>query len=495
MNDKLNDALNGISDRHIEEAAGARKRVRPYWIGAVAAVLALAVLVGILWNPKGALPTVLGTEPADAGDPVSPQSPSLLKLANMVSAAKYPKMAPMPEWSDFEDYEDYDAAYDLWRQDQREQYDQPDGYADSLTDYFQKSIAAFLTGQENEACSPVNVYMALAMLAECSDGGSRQQILDLLGADSIESLRTQAGLLWNAHYSADGQTTLTLSNSLWLDESYDFHEALTDLLADSYYASAFHGDLGTDEMNRQLQTWLDSQTGGLLTEQAGNVKMSPATVFALASTIYFSAGWSKEFSESATSDEVFHCTGKELVTPFMHNSFTGTYYRGENFGAIYLDMTGNNRMWLILPDEGVTAAEVLESGDYLEMTLAPDAWDSRQRCKIHLSLPKFDVVSQSDLSGSLAEMGITDVFDPAVSDFSPTTDTGNLYVSEVNHAARVTIDEEGCVAAAFTVILTEATGSPMDTDPEIDFTLDRPFAFVVSSRDNLPLFAGTVVEP
>lgn len=423
MNDKLNDALNGISDRHIEEAAGAKKRGRPYWIGAVAAVLALAVLVGILWNPKGALPTVLGTEPADVGTPVSPQSPSLLKLANMVAAAEYPEMAPMPEWSDYEDYEDYDAAYELWQQDQKTQYGQPDGYADSLADYFQKSIAAFLTGQENEACSPVNVYMALAMLAECTDGVSRQQILDLLGADSIESLRTQAGLLWNAHYSADGQTTLTLSNSLWLDEGYDFHEALTDLMADSYYASAFHGDLGTDEMNRQLQTWLDSQTGGLLTEQAGNVEMSPATVFALASTVYFSAGWSEEFSESATSDEVFHCADKELVTPFMHNSFTGTYYRGENFGAVYLDMTGNNRMWLILPDEGVSVAQVLESGDYLEMTLDPGSWDDRQRCKIHLSLPKFDVTSQSDLCGSLAEMGITDIFDPTVSDFSPMTGT------------------------------------------------------------------------
>ena len=495
MNDKLNNALSEISGRHIEEAADAKKKRRPYWIGAVAAVLAVAVLAGILWNPGGKLPTVLGTKPANIGDPVSPQSPSLLKLANMVSAAEYPEMAPIPNYLAYEDYKDYEAAYTLWRQDQKTQYDQPDGYADSLADYFRKSISTFLSGEENGACSPVNVYMALAMLAECTDGGSRQQILDLLGADSIESLRTQAGLLWNAHYSADGQTTLTLSNSLWLDESYDFHEALTDLLAGSYYASAFHGDLGTNEMNRQLQTWLDSQTGGLLTEQASNVEMSPATVFALASTVYFAAGWDRDFSKSATSDALFHCTDKELMTPFMHDSFTGTYYWGENFGAVRLEMTGSNSMWLILPDEGVTVAQILESGDYLEMTLAPDAWDRRQCCQIHLSLPKFDVVSQSDLCDGLMEMGITDVFDPTVSDFSPTTDAGNLYVSEVNHAARVTIDEEGCVAAAFTVLMMEATGMPQSPDREIDFNLDRPFAFVVSSRDNLPLFAGTVVEP
>lgn len=493
MNDKLNNALNEISDRHIEEAAGAKLKRRPYWIGAVAAILAVAVLAGILWNPGGKLPNVPGTEPSDAGNPVSPQSPSLLNLANMVSAAEYPEMAPMPNYLDYEDYTDFDAAYTLWLQDQKAQYDQPDGYADSLTDYFRKSIAAFLSAEENGACSPVNVYMALAMLAECTGGESRQQILDLLGADSIESLRAQAGFLWNAHYCADGTTTLTLGNSVWLDDGYAFKEALTALLADSYYASAFHGDLGTDEMNRQLQTWLDSQTGGLLTEQANNVELSPDTVFSLASTVYFAAGWDEKFSENATSDAFFHCADKELTTPFMHNSFAGTYYWGDNFGAVRLEMTGSNGMWLILPDEGVTVSEVLESGDYLEMTLNPGAWDRRQQCTINLSLPKFDVVSQRDLCDGLMEMGVTDVFDPTVSDFSPTTDREYLYVSQVNHAARVVIDEEGCVAAAFTVIMIEATG--MCPDRVIDFKLDRPFAFVVSSRDNLPLFAGTVVEP
>ena len=30
---------------------------------------------------------------------------------------------------------------------------------------------------------------------------------------------------------------------------------------------------------------------------------------------------------------------------------------------------------------------------------------------------------------------------------------------------------------------------------EIDFTVDRPFLFVISSQDNLPLFAGVVTEP
>ena len=104
------------------------------------------------------------------------------------------------------------------------------------------------------------------------------------------------------------------------------------------------------------------------------------------------------------------------------------------------------------------------------------------------------MVSKTDLVNGLQELGITDVFDHTVSDFTPITDTPQLYVGGATHAARVTIDEEGCLAAAFTVLLVYGTGmSPQP--PEMDFTLDRPFLFVISSRDDLPLFVGTVAEP
>ena len=183
------------------------------------------------------------------------------------------------------------------------------------------------------------------------------------------------------------------------------------------------------------------------------------------------------------------------MTPFMNQTFTQyTYYWGENFGAISLGLTGNNKMWLILPDKGHTVEEILESDDYLRMTLEPGSWENQKVYKINLSLPKFDVVSQQDLIEGMKNLGVTDIFNSEISDFTPMTETPNLYLGQINHAARVAIDEEGCIAAAFTVIATYGTGMPADLK-EIDFTLDRPFLFVVSSRDNLPLFAGVVNEP
>lgn len=487
MNEKMNEALNEIRDEYIDEAAKAKKR-RPYWFGAVAAVLAVVILVSVLWKPRHNLPDdtnpiLQGTEPG----------PGELFFADLVAAPNYPKMAAKP---DYWDYSDEDAYYDelrAWRQEVNAFYDQPEGYADSLTDYFSASIREFLIGDENQAYSPLNVYLAMAMLAETANGSSRQQILDLFGVATIEELRTQAGYIWNAHYRNDGETTSLLANSVWLDQEYSFHRDTLGTLADSYYASAFHGDLGTKEMNEQLRSWLDAQTGGLLQDQLAELELDPQTVFTLASTVYFTAGWEDKFSENKTADAVFHCADEDLITPFMNRSFMGTYYWAENFAAVALELTGSNSMWLILPDEGYTVADILESDDYLELTLDPYAWENQKYLTIHLSLPKFDVSNDMNLIEGMKNLGVTDIFDYQAADFSPMTDATGLYVGKIVHAARVKIDEEGVEAAAYTVIaVPEGTAPPED---EVDFVLDRPFLFIVSSQDNLPLFAGTVAEP
>ena len=71
---------------------------------------------------------------------------------------------------------------------------------------------------------------------------------------------------------------------------------------------------------------------------------------------------------------------------------------------------------------------------------------------------------------------------------------GGVYINKIGHAVRVAIDEEGCIAAAYTVIEAPVGGMPQEREV-IDFTLDRPFLFLVTSRDDLPLFAGVVTNP
>ena len=338
--------------------------------------------------------------------------------------------------------------------------------------------------------------MALAMLAETTGGNSRQQILNLLGADSIEDLRTQAGHVWNAQYCDDGQSTSLMANSLWLDDTYSFKDNTVQNLVNHYYASIFNGDLGTEELNQQLRDWINSQTGGLLQEQIKNQEFSEDAVFALASTIYFNAGWDSKFSSDNTTDAVFHCKNGDLTTAFMNKTMDfGTYYGGSNFGAVQLSLSKGS-MWLILPDEGYTVDDILSSGEYLQLIQNPSQWENKKKLKINLSLPKFDITTDTSLIDGMKALGLSDIFIPGTADFSPMTEDTKLQapcIGKIDHTVRVAIDEKGVVGAGYTVIEMVDTDIPMLPENEIDFVLDRPFLFMVTG--DVPLFAGVVEQP
>ena len=66
----------------------------------------------------------------------------------------------------------------------------------SVSAFFDRITESLLNGQENAVVSPVNIYMALSLLAESTDGTSRGQILDVLGVPGIEELREQSKRIW-----------------------------------------------------------------------------------------------------------------------------------------------------------------------------------------------------------------------------------------------------------------------------------------------------------
>ena len=442
--EKLSSALNEISDAHIAEAATPKRKVKLPWMGAVAAILVLAICITTIGRPTTA------------------------SAEGLIAAPTYPtETIPIAE----------------------------EGYASSTEAFFRQSITPLLgSGEENAVCSPLNVYMALAMLAETTAGESQAEILSLLGSKDLDSLRTQADLVWNAHYRDDDIATSTLANSLWLDSALTYNEDTVNTLAESYYASVYRGDLGTDKMDQLLRDWLNKQTKNLLKEQAQDLSLNKNALLALASTIYYKVAWADDFNQVNNFEDVFYTPNGEVDATYMYKSFLDSaYYRGENFGAVAVRLRDGSNMWLILPDEGDTTTDVLAGETYLDMLYAED-YENKTYPAINLSLPKFDIASDLDLIGTLQSMGITQVFDSVTADFTAVLpDEENAYVSHVSHAARVTIDEHGVTGAAYTVEVTDNAAA--DYDEPIDFILNRPFIFLVESRDNLPLFAGVITEP
>lgn len=423
------------------------------------------------------------------------------------SLASYPEMAPCPNENLFFDVEGnwddtaFSQVYDAWQNDRSARLGQPEGYQNGMDSYVRASMSAFLTGDntENHVYSPLNIYMALGMLAEITDGNSRRQILDVLGASDLDTLRAQAGAVWNANYCKDGAVTSVLASSLWLDEQVLFRRETLDSLADHYYASSYQGVMGSAAFNTALQNWLDEQTGGRLKEQARNIELNEETIIALASTVFYQAKWSQTFSPGQTESGVFHAPGGDVTCDFMHQSHFRTYYFGERFAAVQQSMAADGgSMWFFLPDEGTDAAGLLADDEVFSLLMPSSqsgtAAANAKNVVVNLAVPKFDVASQLELREGLKALGITDVFDTETADFSALAEnSGDMYLSQAKHAARVTIDEDGCTAAAFTVMA--VSGMSLLPDDEVDFVLDRPFLFVLSGIDGLPLFIGIVNQP
>ena len=528
---KANEGIHAPEEIKEKAARPAGRSSYSRWMGAVAAVLAVALIGGIaMWPWQNHEPTALLDED---GPPIVGDGPNTRlgeDPANGVSygsgthnayalatAASYDPPAE-PKYSDYEnadgstDYDAYWEAYEPWRDAVMALRGRLDEIA-SMDGFVTASTARILTGagEQNRVYSPLNLYMALAMLAETAGGESRQQILDVLGADSIETLRGDAAAVWQNFYEDDDMGVSVMANALWLRDDMTYSQDTLDTLAANYYVSSFAGEMGSPEYDQAKRDWTNEQTRGLLTEQADGLFFHPDTVLGLTSTLYFKAAWSSPFNPEQNTRDVFHSPSGDVETEFLHwNERTHTYYWGEHFSAICLSFQSSNScdMWLILPDEGYTVDELLESGEAMEFLFSDKygkwdeqkgeyvgAWPNQKFLMINLSLPKFDVSSDLDLVGGLKALGITDVFDGSVSDFAPlgaSTDDP-IFVSQAQHAARVMIDEEGCTAASYVDLM--LCGNAPPPDEVVDFTLDRPFLFAITGSSDLPLFVGAVNQP
>ena len=464
MNEHIHEVLNEISDKHIAEAATKKKKKGAVLLRIAAAAAALAVVIGLFRLPQ----------------PIT---------AKAVSLADDCRVPERPIRSDYEDRAQFQADLALWEADQNTRSDAKKAALSGLQDFFTEANAKFLSGSSNTIWSPVNAYIGLAMMAELTEGSSRQQILDLLGAENTGALRTQVSAVWETAYKG-GKEACHLANSLWLQKGLNYNKDTMNALSYHYYADVYQTNL--KNAGGAIGAWLNNNTGGFLNKAANNIRLPEETALALYSTLYFQAKWRDQFNAANNTKDVFHAPSGDMTATYMNKKLAEMdYFYGDCFSAVALGLKNGTSMWFILPDEGFTPADVLTDGQYMDMLLG-NGWENSKYMKVNLSVPKFDVSGKQDLAGSLKEMGVTDIFDPTASDFSAITSDTPIFLTAANQSVRVQIDEEGVKAAAY--IEFPGATSPAPPEEIIDFIVDRPFLFVISDT-NIPLFAGVVNEP
>lgn len=470
------DALEAVHKELDQDGLKERVPRRVLWMRCAAvAACALALLVAFLKSPF--FKSKFGKEEASgqAGESFAVQ-------------AVYPE--PVAEQMSVNEFYENDAHWDWWES-YRKLTDRSSQLQPGLQGFYTSIMGQILgSGDDNIVCSPINLYIAFAMLAEVSDGETRQQVLDMLGSTDIETVRAQVDALWQSNYVDTPVLKSLLANSIWLDQSVGYNNETLQRLADQYHASSFSGTPGSAEMDEALRHWTDENTGNLLTEYTKDMKIAPDTVLEILSTIYYKATWVDVFLEKNTTQEVFHGAQGDTTVDMMHRSDMMGVYRTDKFSAISLNLMDSGSMVFYLPNEGVDVRALASDPEVFEATkpVENEAWSYPM---VHLSLPKFKVTAKTDLIETIRALGVTDALDYTVSDFTPlTTEKDEIYVSKAEHAAMIEIDEEGVTGAAYTQLeLAEGAAEPNE---EIDFVVDRPFMFVVTSRDGSILFSGIV---
>ena len=220
------------------------KRHWPLYMSAAAAALALVFLLSLMPKPSGDNHgRVRSLRTYAISEPVYPDYPS--RINNM----------GMERHGFFEEFRQY------WSQLPKEV---DKDFARQAARFSQVSSQLVLTGaEENRIYSPVNLWTALAMLAETTGGTSRQQILNALGVDSLETLRTQTQALWLRSYVSDGTVATIPAGSLWLNKGLSYEKDTLDILSTYYFAGSYAVDMGTRKADKAIADWLDAQTGGL----------------------------------------------------------------------------------------------------------------------------------------------------------------------------------------------------------------------------------------
>ena len=417
--------------------------------------------------------------------------PAMELAKYIVAEAEYPVYPAEPRFEDYMDdgeegWDAYEAAYTEYTEALRK-LGKLDAEIDSgaVRGFADRTVGKIFTDGENRVYSPVSLYAALAMLTEVTDGGTKRQVMDLLAADDTETLRRQIRDLWIGIYTDDDQSVCRLANGAFLRENAEVKQEAVDTLADWHFASTYRVPMGTEEADKAIAGWLNQNTGGLLSEETGNIRTDGNDLLRLYNTIYYKSGWQDAFKSSQTKQDTFTAAdGTAQTADFMHRTESGSYRKGDGYTAAprYLRY---GRMVFVLPDEGVTPESLLQRQGFLtELTGDYNA------AELVWSVPKFDVKSSTELNEVLQALGVTDAFDMTEADFTPLTDNG-AWLSSAMQAARVKIDEEGVEAAAYTELAC-ADSAMMEVPPTVEMDLDRPFLFVIFDYNDIPLFVGTV---
>lgn len=331
----------------------------------------------------------------------------------------------------------------------------------------------------NVVLSPITVAMNLSMLANGARGETLDDILDLLGAESLEALNAYYSTMGSKLPGMDRTVTLKFANSLWHAEGLAVSPDFSSRISQYFKAQVNGFTPGSGQAWEAINKWCSDNTEGLIkgfleTPPTGNLYMLSAT--------YFNGAWDLFDEKNSDKGSFRNENGVTSNVTMMstHRSRTFRYAETDNCGAVSLPYgNGAFMLTIILPEEGKTIREAID------VTEVNSLLSSGQYRDLTVKLPRFEVGFKKTLNSTLSSLG----FDPAQSgnDYSGIGGMDSNF--EMMHETRLTVNEKGTTAAAVSGLQDPTSVLGRDNI----FQVDRPFAFLIREQStNAIIFAGVI---
>lgn len=373
---------------------------------------------------------------------------------------------------------------------------QPRKSTAAAADFAFKMLKEAINDETNALISPVSLITALSMTANGAKGETLKQIESVLGAD-IDT--------FNRDFSKeklDGSGVKT-ANSIWIKDmpALEVNQSFIDTNKKIYGAEVFKEAFGKSTLDK-INGWVSENTDGMIENGIDNLP-SDAVMYII-DTVLFDAEWKTKYgsNEVLKSQEFTAENGKKQTVTMLYAEMGCNEYNNFVLGkteGIIRDYTNGYSFAALLPNEGVTVAQALQSFSGSQFIRAVtkhvgvEDFDDGVYL-VETKIPKFEFDCSFKFADTLKKLGMPLAFDSVNADFTGISSSTDypLYISQVYHNTAISFTENGTKAGAATYVEMKAGGVKLSENTK-KLYFDRPFIYVIYETDTgLPLFAGTV---
>lgn len=338
----------------------------------------------------------------------------------------------------------------------------------------------------NDLISPLSATLCLAMLANGANGNTKTQMENVLGMNTDALNKSLYGYV-SKLYTSDS-CKVNLANSIWFRNTYQdqISKNFLQTNADWYNAQIYSTPFDNTTV-KDINNWVKHYSDGMIDSILN--KISPSTVMYLINALTFDAKWETKYEKDQIRENLFTNYDKSQTTTEMMYSEESIYLSGEGVQGFAKNYAGGQYSFVaLLPEEN---KDIYDYAASLNGEAWRSLWKNKENTAVRVAIPEFRYDRQRSLIDVLQNLGMTDMFDETLADFSALAPKDFLYCSEINQKVFIEVDRNGTKAAAITWAGMNKSSAMIEDQKTV--YLDRPFLYAIAdNHTGLPLFLGIV---